>query len=233
MARRAPRLALIHSPLVGPSAWRLTQRAINACGGSAIAVNYGGMTGPDWYDGATARIARAVRGVESIVLIVHSGAGAFIPGLVEELGDRAAGYILVDAVMPYPGRCWLDTAPTALATRLRALGKEGVLPPWDTWFGEGAIATILPDAALRAAFSADLPRVPWTYFEALAPEASAWRKTPAAYLQLSDACAADANQAAALGWSVRREALNHLAMLSHPDRLAAILSSMAHELVGD
>jgi hypothetical protein len=233
MPQPVPRLALIHSPLVGPSAWRRTERAINAAGGSAVAVDYGGLTGPGWYDIATARIARAVGGERSIVLVAHSGAGAFIPGLVDALGDPVVGYILVDAVMPYPGRCWLDTAPTALATRLRALEEQGVLPPWDIWFGEGAIAAILPDAGLRAAFSAELPRVPWAYFEALAPEASAWRASPAAYLQLSDACAADADQAAALGWSVRREALNHLAMLTHPDRLAAILSSMAHELVGD
>jgi hypothetical protein len=233
MPRRGLRLALVHSPLVGPSAWRLTERAINHAGGSAIAVNYGGVAGPDWYAGATRRIALALSGDQPTVLVVHSGAGAFIPSLVDELGDGLAGYILVDAVMPYPGRSWLDTAPSALATRLRQLEKNGLLPPWDTWFGEGATATILPDATLRASFTADLPRLPWGYFEAIAPDVWSWSGEPAAYLQLSEACAADADQAAALGWNVKREPLNHLAMLSHPDRLAAILSSMAHELVGD
>jgi hypothetical protein len=224
------RLALIHSPLVGPSAWRLVERAIEAAGGMAVALDYGGVAGPDWYGGATSRIAAALAGDAPVVPVVHSGAGAFVPGLVDALGERLAGCILVGAVMPYPGRCWLDTAPAALARRLRELEDHGVLPPWDTWFGEGAIASILPDAAARAAFSADLPRVPWAYFEALAPMASAWRDTPAGYFQLSEACAAEADEAAALGWRVRREDLHHLAMLTHPDRVAAILASMAREL---
>ena len=228
-----PRLALIHSPLVGPSSWRLTERAIHQAGGAALAVDYGGVAGPDWYAGATARIAAHLVGEQRIVVVAHSGAGAFLPGLVDALGDRLIGPILADAVMPYPGRCWFDTAAPELCERVRGLESDGVLPPWDTWWGPDAMTRLIQDEAMRAAFIADLPRLPLAYFEARAPAGDGWRTKPGAYLQLSEACAEDAQAARGLGWLVRREALHHLAMLTHPDRLAAILMSMARELAAD
>ena len=132
--------------------------------------------------------------------------------------------------MRYPCQRWFDTAPPALAQRVTAIAEDGVLPPWDAWFGRRAIAELLPDPELRAGFSADLPRVPLAYLEAIAPSGGVWRDLPAGYLQLSDACASEADEAEAQGWPVRREILHHLAMLTHPDRLAAILAEMALEL---
>jgi len=224
------RLALIHSPFVGPSSWRRTAEALAATGVEAVAADYGGVRPPDWYDGAAHRIAAALPGFEPLALAVHSGAGGLVPALADALGARASAFLFVDAVLPYPGQRWLDTAPPALADRLREIAEEGVLPPWDTWFGRGAIETLIIDPALRAAFSADLPRVPLAYLEAVAPGGEAWRNRRAAYLQLSGPYAAEAGAAEALGWIVRREQLHHLAMLTHPDRLAGILAEMADEL---
>jgi hypothetical protein len=224
------RLALIHSPLVGPSARRPTAGALQDRGLNALAVDYGGVSGPDWYGGATSRIAEALSGDDPLVLVAHSGAGGFIPGLVDAMGSRVAGFVLVDAVMPYPGRRWLDTAPPALVERVSELAEDGVLPPWDVWFGRKPIARLLSDPALSAEFSADLPRVPFAYLQAIAPDADAWRSRPAGYVQLSDGYAAEAAEAEALGWPVRREALHHLAMLTHPARVAAVLSEMTREL---
>jgi hypothetical protein len=226
-----PRLALIHSPLVGPSAWRRTALALRDGGLSALAVDYGGVSGPGWYGGVAARIAEALPGDDLVVLVAHSGAGGFIPGLVEAMGARIAGFVLVDAVMPYPGRRWLDTAPPALVERVSQLAEDGVLPPWDVWFGRKSIANLLSDPTLSAEFSAELPRVPFAYLQARAPEGEAWRSRPAGYVQLSDACAPEADEAEALGWPVRREALHHLAMLTHPARVAAVLSEMTRELI--
>jgi pimeloyl-ACP methyl ester carboxylesterase len=223
-------LALIHSPLVGPSSWRSTCALIADRRRAALAVDYDGVQGPDWYGGATARIAAAVEPADSVIVVAHSGAGAFAPSLVAVLGQRLAGLILVDAVMPYPGQCWFDTAPPALAARIRSLARDGVLPPWDTWFGEGAINALLGDPSLAAAFRSESPRLPLAFFEAIAPGGDAWRGRPAAYLQLSGACAGDADKAATLGWTVRREALHHLAMLTHPERLVDILVAMADQL---
>lgn len=199
-------------------------------GEAATAVDYGGVSAPDWYGGATRRIAEALAGKDNLILAVHSGAGGFVPSLEEALGERVAGFLLVDSVMPYPGKRWFDTAPPALTKRVREIVKDGVLPPWDTWFGGGAIDALISDPAERAAFSANLPRVPLAYLEAVAPAGEAWRARPCGYLQLSEACAAEADEAERLGWPLRRERLNHLAMLTHPDRVAAVLAEMAPQL---
>jgi hypothetical protein len=193
-------------------------------------VDYGGVRGPDWYGGAAARILQVLAGDERLLLAVHSGAGGFVPSLAAVLGGRLAGCLFVDAVLPYPGRSWFDTAPPALARRVREIAEAGGLPSWDTWFGPGAIDTLIEDPGLRAAFSADLPRLPLAYLEATAPAGEAWREVPAGYLQLSEGYAAEAGEAEARGWVVRREQLHHLAMLTHPDRVAHMLAEMAHEL---
>jgi hypothetical protein len=224
------RLALIHSPLVGPSCWRQTADALATAGVEAIAVDYGGVSGPDWYRGAASRIAAAAPGFDPLVLAIHSGAGGFVPALADPFGARVRGFLFVDAVLPYPGQCWFDTAPPALADRIREIAADGVLPPWDTWFGRGAVDALIEDPASRTAFSADLPHLPIAYLQAIAPPGETWRSRRAAYLQLSEPYAAEADAAEALGWIVRRERLHHLAMLTHPDRLAGILVAMADEL---
>jgi pimeloyl-ACP methyl ester carboxylesterase len=203
---------------------------LEATGWASTAVDYGGVSGPDWYGGAATRIAKTLGDANPLVLVVHSGAGGFVPSLAAALADRVAGFLFVDAVMPYPGKRWFDTASPVLAKRVREIAEDGLLPPWDTWFGPGAIEALIPDPARRAAFSADLPRVPLAYLEAVASPGEAWPARPCGYLQLSEACATEADQAEALGWSVRRERLNHLAMLTHPDRVAAILAEMALQL---
>jgi hypothetical protein len=196
-----------------------------------VAIDYGGVAGPDWYGGAAARVAASLSRGEAVVLVAHSGAGGFVPSLADRLGERLVGIVLVDAVMPYPGRCWLDTASAEMAAHLRAMAKDGVLPHWDAWFDRDAIARLLPDPAALAAFRAELPCVPLAYFEAFAPNLAGWESRPTAYLQLSEAYAPEASAAELKGWTVRREPLHHLAMLSHPDRVAATVADMASEWV--
>lgn len=224
------RLALIHSPLVGPSTWRAVANALEKLGAPACAADYGGVRGPDWYADASRRIASTLASCEKVVFALHSGAGGFAPALAAEFGDRSAGFLFVDAVMPYPGRSWLDTASPQLAAHLLAIAEDGVLPRWDAWFGRNPVDEMIDDPELRATFTAELPRLPLAYLEAVAPTSEAWRERPCAYLQLSGAYAREAEAAAALGWPVRREPLHHLAMLTHPDRVAAILRDMVCEL---
>ena len=224
------RLALIHSPLVGPSMWRLVAASLAAQGVSAEAVDYGGVSAPDWYEGAASRIARAISGDGPLMLGLHSGAGALAPCLATRLGDRLAGLIFVDALMPHPGRSWFETAPPSLARRLRRLARDGILPPWDEWFGAEGLVKLVPDAAVRAAFCADLPRLPIAYLEAPAPAGDDLRTVPAAYLQLSDGYAAEAEAAEMRGWAVRREPSHHLAMLTEPARLVQMLAEMTRKL---
>jgi hypothetical protein len=207
-----------------------TEEALHALGRPALAVRYGGVSAPDWYGGATSRICVALEGKGPITVVAHSAAGGLVPGLTRALAERMRGFVLVDAVSPYPGKAWIDTVPPELAARLKGMGGEAGLPPWDRWLGDGVLERLLPDSALRARFRAEAPRLPLAYFEASAPDADEWRSTPAAYLQLSEAYSSDAKMAEASGWRVRREPLHHLAMLTHPRRVAELVAAMADEL---
>jgi hypothetical protein len=188
-----------------------------------MAVDYGGVSGPDWYAGAAARIVALVD-AEPWIAVLHSGAGGFAPAIAASAA-RLAGYIFVDAVLPYPGRRWRDTAP-ALADRLAGLATDGSLPLWNQWFGQDPTPKLLPDAAMRDAFVADLPRVPFAFLEATSPDLRQWETLPAAYVQLSGGYDAESTEAERRGWPVRRAALHHLAMVSDPDKVAALLTDL-------
>ncbi len=84
----------------------------------------------------------------------------------------------------------------------------------------------MPDAATRNAFVASLPRVPVAFLKAVCPDQPQWRQLPAAYLLLSPAYDAEAAEATRRGWPVRRADLHHLAMVSDPDKVAALLTEL-------
>lgn len=211
------RLALVPSPFTGAAAWRPVAERLP----DAVAVDYGGVSGPDWYDGVAARVAAAM-GQGAWVAVLHSGAGGFAPALAEA---GAAGLIFVDAVRPHPGRS-LREVDAAFVEYLAARADDGLLPPWNRWFEKDLLAEALPDAAQRAAFVAELPRTPLAFLDAVPPLSEAWEALPAAYLQLSHRYGAQADWAEGRGWPVRRAAMHHLAMASHPAEVAALLNDL-------
>jgi hypothetical protein len=227
------RLALIPSPLAGPSCWRGVEQALRRRGLQGQVIAYGPVRNASWQGAAADRIAAAL-GVTAgqSVVVVHSGAGRLVPSIVAAAPGAVAKVLFVDAILPQPGRSWLETAPAPLAERLRALAEDGVLPPWNQWFDADPTVALIPDAVVRAAFLADLPRLPMAVLSAPAPDLRAWQAIPCAYLQLSGAYEAEACEAERRGWRVRREAMHHLAMVTEPEDLAAILIEMAGDLAG-
>jgi hypothetical protein len=205
-----PWIALVPSPFVGAGSWT----PVAALSPQFVVADYGGVSGPDWYGGVAARVVEQVDDGPWIGAL-HSGAGGFAPALSTAAG-RLIGLIFVDAAFPYPGRSWLETAPEDLAGRLRRIAADGVLPPWNAWFGVDPTLRLIPDEAVRQAFIADLPKVPFAFLEARSPDVADWERVPAAYLQLSGAYEAEADRARARGWRTRTERLDHLAMTSNP-----------------
>jgi hypothetical protein len=63
-------------------------------------------------------------------------------------------------------------------------------------------------------------------FEETHPPAPGWPDAPCAYLQLSDAYAAEAARAAELGWPVARLISHHLAPLTDPAGVAAAVRDL-------
>lgn len=230
----APHLVLIHSPLVGPLTWRDCATELGSLGHHSIVPTLAGVidASPPWIPKLAARIVQGIgdehRG--GVVLIVHSGAGSLVPAAIRDLGARARGAVFVDAGLPRPGQSVLDTAPAAFRERLLELGSAGMLPPWNEWFPPGSIASHLPDSELYDRFVAELPRLPLAYFREAAPEARGWDSLPCGYVQLSDAYADPARDAAARGWPVLHHASDHLAMLTQPEAVARAIDRVLQRM---
>ncbi len=227
----SPCFVLLHSPLLGPMTWQAVAGDLARRGYSVSAPAWPPLSGigEGFYealaDGAAAAIAPPA---DKLVLVAHSGAGALVPALADRLGDRVAGVIFADAILPHPGRSWFDTVPTEMRERLRAGAQMGELPPWDEWWPPGALERLLPDPDLREALVAELEPLPLGYFEEKAPAAPP--PAPAAYLQLSGAYDDESQVAARSGWPLVRLPLHHLAMLTQPEAVATALESLAARL---
>jgi len=167
-----------------------------------------------------AEAAAEVAGDGPVVLVAHSGAGAVLPAIAERLGDRVRAAVFVDALLPHPGRSWFDTAPEEPRRQLIAMARDGRLPPWHEWFPPGTIESLVPDPA---AFIADLPRVRLDYLAEPAPGAL---DAPCVYIRLSAAYDAQADEAERRGWPVHRLDADHLAILTRPAEIAALLTTI-------
>jgi hypothetical protein len=196
-----PTLTLIHSPLVGPTTWKPTAEVLRR-NGYRVHTPTMAVTAPPYHH----NLATAIPD-EPAVLVVHSGAGALVPAI-----RQAKAAIFVDALLPHPGRSWFDTAPPEAQAQLRGLAADGVLPPWHEWFPGEA----MPEALVKS----EIPRLPLTYFEERSPQAD---PVPSAYIRLSEAYDAAADEAGRRGWWVHRENAHHLAMLTDPDRIADLI----------
>ena len=154
--------------------------------------------------------------------VLHSAAGFW----AHLMGDRPL--VFVDAILPSAGQSWLEAAPAPLAAHIGQLASDGLLPPWPTWFGASTMARLVPDEAVREAFVADCPSISMNVLETPTPALLFGGRH--AYLRLSEAYALEETEARDRGWIVRHEPLHHLAMLTHPDRLADVIIEMAEEL---
>ena len=219
-----PRIALIPSPFVGARSWA----PVAGLSPEFVAVDYGGVCAPDWYDGVAAKVVEQVDDRPWIGAL-HSGAGAFAPALAA-VAQKLVGLIFVDAVLPYPGRSWLEGAPEDLAGRLRAIVVDGLLPTWNAWFPTDPTLRLIPDETVRQTFIQDLPKVPFAFLEARSPDVSDWERLPAAYLQLSMAYEEEADRAKARGWPTRTAKLHHLSMTSEPTTVAGLVGELRNSL---
>lgn len=214
----AMRFALIPSPFVGPSCWRGVAAVLD----DACAVDYGGVSGPDWFDGAARRIAAQVDH-RPWIAVLHSSAGPFAPSLAA-VSYRLQGLVFVDAVLPHPGRSPAQMAPSAQIDALRKTAADGLLARWDKWLPPEVLEAWVPDPAARAALLPDMPRVPFAFLDAEVPDDARWEGLPAAYIRLSEGYEPQTRRAEARGWTVSRLASNHLGMVSNPAELAAAIA---------
>jgi hypothetical protein len=216
------RIALIHSPLVGPATWRGVAVALASLGHEVEL--------PDLREAARSgdpqqfvRTARSAISERSQVLVGHSGAGFFLPPIAAGL-ERPARLVFVDAAIPPADGT--ATASADFLDQLRAMAVDGILPIWSRWWGEDAVARLIPDGELRSEVEGELIQVPLSFYEAPVAFPPGWRATPSGFVLLSEGYRAAATTAASLGWPSTEHLGAHLDLVNHPDLIAEAIASM-------
>lgn len=236
MPSDAPAFVLVHSPLVGPSTWEPVARELARHDRAALIPSLLGVAhapAPQWQYVSSVVSAATAHITRSVVLVGHSGAGPLLPTIADSMSCPVAATIFVDAFLP-PATGTARLLPHELLDELRALARDGVLPPWSRWFGEESMRNLVPDHETRARLTGEMPRLPVSYFYGEPPLTEGWDRRPCAYVLLSQepygAAAADAK---ARGWPViaLRDA-KHLHLVTDPAALTGALLDLERTLFG-
>ena len=163
---------------------------------------------------------------EDTVVVGHSGAGAVLPLIADRLTAPRLQLMFVDAGIP-PRSGTFGVAGAFLPT-LQNLAKNGVLPRWSSWWGEGVMEALIPDAERRHQVEQELPQVPLSFYDTPIEAPTDWRRTACSYLLLSNAYEGDANSAASLGWPVVERRGGHLDIVNDDGPVAATLIELAN-----
>ena len=220
-----PVLALLPSPLLPASAWQPVAQRLAASGWtvarvgvSEILANPLGTTGE-----VRARFLDAIPADREVILIPHSNAGLYVPGLTTE--RRVRGYVFVDAGLP-PAAGPIRVAPKQFYDFLKhKADQDGLLPPWTQWWDED-ISVLFPSREVQEQVERGQPRLPLSYFAATLAVPSGWDRLPGAYLGFGQTYAAERAAAAVRGWPTAVLEGRHLHLLVDPDRVAAQLQAL-------
>ena len=169
---------LVHSPLVGPSTWKLVANELRARGFPAVVPSLPDERAgePYWRQHAEAVAAQVADAAPPLVLVGHSGACPLLPAIGAAVRDPIAAYVLVDGDLPLvpAGGSRLDllqAAAPALADELRALlDKGGAFPTWR----DEDLREEIPDRALRASVLAEVHPQPGPFWEERLPAVAGW-----------------------------------------------------------
>jgi hypothetical protein len=218
------RLALIHSPLVGPLTWTRTAAALSARGVPVLLPELrdepaGSL--PFWQRHAqsVAQELNAALDRRPLILAGHSGAGALLPAIRQALGRPMAGYVFVDAGLPLDGQSRLATFGEREAAFREFLASGGRFPAWTP----AELQEIVPDTELAGRLAADQRPRSLPFWDEPIPVFPGWPDAPGAYLLFTKTYQRDADRAQAMGWPFRELAGGHFHMLVEPEAVAAAL----------
>lgn len=123
-------VVFLHGAGTGPWVW---QRVMDSMPAPGIALEV-----PGRHEGATPdSCAEAIvdelerRSIGRVAIVMHSLAGVLAPGLSARLGDRVTAYIYVAAVIPPPGKSFVDVLgfPNRVVLRLLfRFNRQGLTP---------------------------------------------------------------------------------------------------------
>lgn len=225
------RFLLVPSPFLPLTSWRPTAEALAARGHAATILDLSGLLDaePSGYRRVADAAGRYL--ADPMVVVAHSGAGALLPSIADAWRSKVVGAIFVDALLPHPGKSWMQTVSSETAERLRQAVVEGRVPPWPTWLPPATLERLLPDASARTDLIRTAPRVPLSYLDEVAPSPSIWLAAgQCAYLQLSEVYASEAAEARRLGWRTAHLEADHLAIMTRAEAVAERIAALADEL---
>ncbi|WP_448623635.1 hypothetical protein [Geodermatophilus sp. URMC 64] len=214
-----PSWLLVHPPLLGPAVLRPLAGELRSRGHAVTLPDL--RPAVDRAEGWPARWTAAAAAGPADVVLGFSGAGPTLPGIAAAVGARRV--IWLDA--PMPARSGATTTSAEIRALVAPLIHGDRIAEWTTWWGPGAFAELVPDAALRAAIEAEGHELPADFYEVAVPLPAAWPEDGAQYVQLSPAYDADAAEAARRGWPVAGDGTGgHLDVVTDPARVAGLLA---------
>ncbi|SCE88841.1 hypothetical protein GA0074695_1912 [Micromonospora viridifaciens] len=222
-----PTMLLVHSPLLTSATWDALRPHLEAAGWRVAVPDLRPLVeAPAFHAAVCAAAAASVAPGAPTVVVGHSRAGAYLPGIADAVGGDQLDVVFLDARLPHPGTSWIGSLPPERATWLREIAVSGRLPTWDTWFPASSLDDLLPDPGQRGQVLHDLPELSWQVVsEVLPAPGGAWNSARHVYLQLSAAYQATAEQAEERGYRVCRRDADHLAMVTQPAMVTDLLLS--------
>lgn len=212
-------LALLPSPLLGPSVWQPVAGELEAHGWTTTtcAPPAGALTDRDVLDAFVTGLPP-----DDVVLVAHSNAGAYVPAITSR-HSAIVGAVFIDAVLP-PRHGQVVLAPPAFLDVLRRKADDdGLLPVWTDWWTEEDVAALFPDDETRRRIEREQSRLPLSYFEGALPVPDGWDTRPAAYLAFGDTYGPERDEAERRRWPVSTLPGGHLHLLNDPAQVAAAL----------
>ena len=227
---------LIHGAWHGAWCWRRVLGPLREAGHRVFAVSLSGVGERAHFAAAQVLLRTHIDDIVSVVeaeelaqpiLVGHSYAGMPMTGAADALAGRVRRLVYIDAVVPLPGECWSSAQPAATRDARRAvIAQTGFIPP--------------PDPAVFGLTGADLawvarrqtPHPGGVYDTPLDFDAQRWAALPRTFIDCTDPPLATI---AAMrervrhqpGWDLRELATGHDAMVSAPEALVQILTSLA------
>jgi pimeloyl-ACP methyl ester carboxylesterase len=229
----ASAFVLLHGAWHGGWVWRRVVPALRAAGHDVHAPTLTGVSDRAHLLTPSVGLGTHVRDVvalieahdlSDVVLVGHSYAGQVVTGVAEQVPERIATRIYLDAFVGDDGDAAIDLLPERVAGHYR----ESVAGPGFGWLIPVRSLSVLgvSDEADLAWLTPRLSPHPWlTYTEPLRI-AGHGESVPAAFVECVDwmrVFRPQAARAAARGWPVHHLATGHEAMVTAPKELADVL----------
>jgi hypothetical protein len=216
---------LLHSPALGPRSWHNVARELVQAGRDvavpSLTAAFCGAP-PTWPAVVESVAATVPAGTTEVVVVAHSGAGLYVPAVVDRFSAPVTACVLVDAALP-PPRGSVPAAPAELLGQLRPMALDGRLPVWTDWWDPADVDRLFPDPVTRREVAAEQPRLPLVHYEQELPVREGWDDRPCGYLAFGDTYGAEAAEAIRRGWRVVTLPGRHLHQLVDPAAVAAEL----------